>query len=93
MSELIRDKSPCRKCGAPVQMRGESGFQKRERRAAKRNSYFFAWWFWCSNCHTMYMDDKAKRWPTRDVRAASFSERRPVKDKDELMAKAHMREM
>jgi uncharacterized protein with PIN domain len=54
--KILREGQPCRKCGTPV-VRKE---HKPDWRPKPGRSYWFRWWFECTNCKERYMVEAAK---------------------------------
>lgn len=58
---------PCRKCNTPVERKEHPpDFQPKPSQA-----YWFAWWFACPQCKTLYMVEEAKR----NIRDAELQEK------------------
>ena len=54
--KITYESQPCRKCQTPVVKR------KPRKKPKARQLYYFEYYLYCPNCHTMYMVDKAKRY-------------------------------
>lgn len=53
--KITQEGQPCRKCSTPV-------IKKIPHKKVKRSQvYYFEYYFYCPNCHTMYMVEEAKR--------------------------------
>jgi ribonuclease HI len=57
---ITREGQPCRKCATPVVRK----IPKRSRKQGQQ--YYFEYYLFCPNCHTMYMVEEAKRSLTAD---------------------------
>ena len=55
-TKITQEGQPCRKCSTPV-------IKRIPRRKRKENQlYYFEYYLYCPNCHTMYMVEEAKRY-------------------------------
>lgn len=57
--KITQDGQPCRKCGVPVEKR----IPKTKLKPGQE--YFYEHYFYCRGCGTMYMDESAKRYVSR----------------------------
>jgi len=55
-TKITAEGQPCRKCSTPVVKK----HPKRTRRQGQE--YYFEYYLWCPNCHTMYIVEDAKRY-------------------------------
>ncbi len=54
--KITREGQPCRKCSTPVIMKTPNSKPKRDQ------AYYFEYYLYCPQCHTMYMVENARRY-------------------------------
>ena len=60
LSQFIEGE-PCRKCETPIVKRVPKCKKGQTRTRAKDRQFYYAYYYWCSGCRTIYMPEDGKR--------------------------------
>lgn len=75
--QVRSEKQPCPECGGKLVKRSHpNGIPKRKKKS--KQAYYFAWWFYCTQCRVPYMVEKAKRFFDPQPPAALRPPRVPI---------------